>query len=179
MIAIVGFLTGCAGGPATPTVVSPGEIKVSYFQLAKGKSAKEPIGVYVAMISGERNAKYGLKLNEIFEQVNTPQVMVVDDETAGELFRFINHEEFFSLPETPPGQFSINDLKRLDFFTKVISVEINGVAYSVCYDSLPQPLKSKFNDIQQAIFLFLTAAQPKASIQMQDWKELLPEEIQK
>lgn len=173
------MLVGCAGGPATSAAVSPGEIKVSFFQLTKGRSAKEPIGVYVAMISDERNAKYGLKLNEIFEQVNTPQVMVVDDETAGELFKFVNHEEFFALPETTPAQFNINDLKRPDFFTKVINVEINGVAYSVCYDNLPQSQKNKFNDIQQAIFLFLTAATPKASIQMQDWKELLPEGIQK
>lgn len=172
-------LAGCAGGPARPVAVSPGEIKVSYFQLAKGKSAKEPIGVYVAMISGERNMKYGLRLNEIFEQVSTPQVMVVDDETAGELFKFINHEEFLSLPETPLSQFNVNDLKRPDFFTKVISVEINGVAYSVCYDNLPQSRKDKFNAIQQAIFLFLTAATPKAAIQMQDWKELLPEGIEK
>jgi len=172
-------VAGCAGGPASSTEVSPGEIKVSFFQLTKGRSAKEPIGIYVAMISGERNMKYGLKLNEIFEQVNTPRVMVVDDETAGELFKFINHEEFFTLSETTPAQFNINDLKRADFFTKVISVEINGVAYSVCYDNLPQPQKGKFNTIQQAIFLFLTAATPKAAIQLQDWKELLPGEIQK
>ncbi|MBI5779664.1 MAG: hypothetical protein HZA49_09455 [Planctomycetes bacterium] len=179
MIAVVGFLTGCAGGPATNMAVSPGEIKVSFFQLTQGRSAKEPIGIYVAMISGERNVKSGLKLNEIFEQVNTPRVMVVDDETAGELFKFINHEEFFALPETTPAQFNINDLKRTDFFTKVINVDINGVAYSVCYDNLPQPLKEKFNRIQQAIFLFMTAAQPKAAIEVQDWKELLPEGIQK
>jgi len=170
---------GCAGGPVTQTAVSPGEIKVSYFQLAKGKSAKAPIGVYVAMVSGERNIKYGTKLNEIFETVNKPQVMVVDDETAGELFKFLNHEEFFAMPETPLKQFSVNDLKSPDFFTKVISAEINGISYSVCYDNLAQPEKEKFNRIQQAIFLFLTTATPKAAIQLQDWKELLPEEIQK
>ncbi|HLD35611.1 MAG TPA: hypothetical protein VJC37_02730 [Planctomycetota bacterium] len=173
------LVCGCASGPVSSTVVSPGEIKVSYFQLAKGRSAKAPIGVYVAMISGERNMKYGLKLNEIFEEVNTPQVMVVDDETAGELFKFFNHEEFFALPETPLAQFNANDLKRTDYFTKVISAEINGVSYSVCYDNLDQFNKEKFSRIQQAIFLFLTTATPKAAIQVQDWKELLPEEIQK
>ena len=171
--------SGCAGSPAVQTVVSPGEVKVSFFQLAKGKSTKGPVGVYVAMISGERNMKYGLKLNEIFEQVNTPQVMVIDDETAGEVFKFLNHEEFFALPETPQSQFNVNDLKRTDYFTKVISAEINGISYSVCYDNLAQPEKEKFNRIQQAVFLFLTAATPKAAIQVQDWKELLPGEIQK
>jgi len=179
MIAVVGFLTGCASSSSTQTVVSPGEVKVSFFQLTKGRSAKAPIGVYVAMISSERNMKYGIKLNEIFEQVNTPQVMVIDDETAGEVFKFLNHEEFLALPAAPLTQFNVNDLKSPDFFTKVISAEINGISYSVCYDNLPQSQREKFNTIQQAIFLFLTTATPKAAIQMQDWKELLPGGIEK
>ena len=106
-------------------------------------------------------------------------MMVIDDETAGEVFKFLNHEEFFALPETPQSQFNVNDLKRTDYFTKVISAEINGISYSVCYDNLDQSQREKFNVIQQAIFLFLTTATPKAAIQMQDWKELLPGEIQK
>ena len=170
---------GCAGSSAARTVVSPGEVKVSFFQLTKGRSAKGPVGVYVAMISRERNIKYGIKLNEMFEEVNTPQVMVVDDETAGEVFKFLNHEEFFALPEAPLTQFNVNDLKRTDYFTKIISAEINGISYSVCYDNLDQSQKEKFNTIQQAIFLFLTAATPKAAIEVQDWKELLPEGIEK
>lgn len=179
MIVVAGFLTGCAGSAVRQSVVSPGEIKVSFFQLTQGRMVKAPLGVYAAMISGERNLKYGLKLNEIFEQVSAPQVMVVDDETAGELFRFLNHQEFFTLRETPLTQFNLNDLKRPDFFTKVISVEINGISYSVCNDNLDKFQMDKFNVIQQAILLFMAAAQPKAAIEVQDWRELLPEGIQK
>lgn len=179
MIAVVGFLTGCAGGLAARDVVSPGQIKVSFFQLTRGRMAKVPVGVYVAMISAERNLRYGLKLNEIFEEINTPRVMVVDDETAGELFKFLNHEEFFALQETPLDRININELKRPDYFTKVISVEANGILYSVCYDNLSQFQKEKFNAVQQAIFLFMTAAAPKAAIEVQDWRDLLPPEIEK
>ncbi|MDI6787089.1 MAG: hypothetical protein QME51_01805, partial [Planctomycetota bacterium] len=170
--------SGCVSSSVSKTAVSPGEIKISYFQLAKGKSAKEPIGIYVAMVSRERNLKYGTRLDEMLEQINTPEVSVIDDETAGEVFRYLNQEDFFSLSSTPLNEFNINDLKRLTFFTKIISVDINGVQHSVCYEKLLPQQREKFNRIQQAIFLFLTAATPRASIQLQDWRESFKEHLE-
>jgi hypothetical protein len=171
----VSLLCGCAG-PQQPAQekVSPGEMKVSFFQLTRGKTTSQPIGIYVAMISKERNISSGLKLNEIFEQINAPQVSVIDDETAGELFNYLNREQFFNLKETPLNTFNPSDLKRIDLVIKVISVEINGVKYSVCYDNLPQDQKAVFDRIQEVLFAFLSLSMPKAAIQFQDWRELVP-----
>jgi hypothetical protein len=127
------------------------------------------------MISRERNLRFRNRLNEIFEQIENPQVTVIDDEAAGELFNLLNEQDFFALAPTPLNQFNINEMKRQDFFTKVISADINGVVHTVCFENLPDNQKEKFNLIQQAIFALLTVAEPKASIQHQDWRELLPE----
>ncbi|MFH1231890.1 MAG: hypothetical protein V1709_10390 [Planctomycetota bacterium] len=176
----VSLLCGCAN-PRQPAEekISPGEVKVSFFQLTRGKTTSQPIGIYVAMISRERNVHYGLKLDEIFEQINVPQVSAIDDETAGELFNYLNRERFFNLKETPLSQFNLHDLKMPDSVTKVISVEINGVKYSVCYDNLPQDQQKVFNRIQEVLFTFLSLSTPKAAIEFQDWRELMPEGINK
>ncbi|MFH0887978.1 MAG: hypothetical protein V1871_02070 [Planctomycetota bacterium] len=170
------LLCGCAN-PQQPVKekISPGEVKVSFFQLTRGKTTAQPIGIYVAMISKERNIRYGLKMNEIFEQINAPQVSVIDDETAGELFNYLNRERFFNLKETPLSQFNLSDLKKSDLVIKVISVEINGVQYNVCYDNLPQDQKETFDRIRKVLFAFLSLSTPKAGIEFQDWRELMPE----
>jgi hypothetical protein len=179
LLIFLSLICGCASSQQTPEKIPPGEVKVSFFQLAQGKLAGQPLGVYVAMISKERNLHYSIKLGEIFEQIIAPEVSVIDDETAGELFNCLNREQFFALKGTPLPQFNLNDLKRMDFFTKIITVEINGVKYSVCYDNLPQNQKDVFNRIQEIIFVFLSLSMPKAGIQLQDWRELMPEGIKK
>jgi len=170
------LLWGCAN-PQQPAKqkIPVGEVKVSFFRLAHGKTTGQPIGIYVAMISKERNLHYGLKMNEIFEQINAPQISVIDDESAGELFNYLNREQFFNLKETPLSQFNLSDLKKMDLVIKVISVEINGVKYSVCYDNLPQDQQETFNRIQKVLFAFLSLSTPKAGIEFQDWRELVPE----
>ena len=180
LFVFLSLLCGCAN-PRQPAKekISPGEVKVSLFQLTRGKTTSQPMGIYVAMISKERNLHYGLKMNEIFEQINAPQVSVIDDESAGELFNYLNREQFFNLKETPLSQFNLSDLKKMDLVIKVISVEINGVKYSVCYDNLPQDQKETFERIQKVLFAFLSLSTPKAGIEFQDWRESLPEGINK
>ena len=180
-IFIMALLTGCAtqNGRNDRTIVSLGDVKITFFQTGQGKNKNgQQVSVcgYIAVLSRERNYKYGNKLNEVFEEVTAPKIVVVADDTIGDIFDYLNKEKYFDLPQTPLARFNIDDLKKLDCFAKVINVDINGMIYTVSYEGLDKAQQKTFNYIQQVIFAAITAGKSQAAIERQDWKEIVPVE---
>ncbi|MBI4712861.1 MAG: hypothetical protein HY762_06150 [Planctomycetes bacterium] len=176
LIAITCALMGCAGTPVRPPV---GEVKVSYFRLIEGKTAKQPVGTYIGLVSQERYQNGGVKLNELFESITQPIVAVLDDETADGLVQLIYQDEFYSLGRNaPPRAIKLEDLKRMDFYTRVLTVEINGIAHTVVYETLTSDKdRATFGQLANAVFLALEVSDVKATIQAEDWRHLLEEHI--
>ena len=164
---------GCAFGPKE--IPDVGELKVSLFYLVEGKMAKEVIGTYVALISDGRYRRCGIKLDEPFEQIVQPSVSVMDNETADGMAQLIHQDDFFSLPGIPLDKLNLDDFKRTDYKTKIMTVELNGVSNTVSYDLLPARLKPVFSELYQAVFLAMETTDVKPVIQEQNWRELLDE----
>lgn len=176
LIAITCVLLGCVSAPARPPV---GEVKVSYFRLIEGRTAKQPVGTYIGLVSQERYQKSGVKLNELFESLTQPVVAILDDETADGLVQLIYQDEFYSLGRNATQRtIKLEDLKRMDFYTRVLSVEINGIIHTVVYETLTSDKdRATFNQLANAVFLALEVSDVKATIQTEDWKQLLEEHI--
>ena len=152
-----------------------GEVKISLFELTEGRMAKAVVGTYVAAISRERYQHYSTKLNEPLEQITEPTVSVLDDETADGMVQLIHRYDFYALPGGSLEQVDFEDIKRPDFKTKLITVEINGVAHTVIYDALPEAQRQTFNILAKAIFLALETTDVKAVTEKQDWREVFQE----
>ncbi|MFH1226943.1 MAG: hypothetical protein V1701_03440 [Planctomycetota bacterium] len=164
---------GCAYSPKE--IPDVGELKVSLFYLVEGHMAKEVIGTYVALISGGRYRRCGIKLDEPFEQIVQPSVSVMDNETADGMIQLIHQDEFFSLPGISLDELNLEDFKQANYKIKIITVELNGVVSTVSYDLLPARLKPVFSELYKAVFLAMETTDVKPVIQEQDWKEVLDE----
>jgi hypothetical protein len=172
----VAVIPGCSSSPEVLRDV--GEVKVSLFQLTEGRMAKEILGTYVALVSGERYQHCGIKLNEVFEEVTQPLVSVMDAETADALVRLIYEQDFYALPAVALDQIRIEDVKSAGFKVKILTVEINGIAHTVVYDTLPERYKPVFNTLSRAVFLALETTDVKPVLQKQDWREAFEEYLQ-
>lgn len=136
--------------------IPAGEIKISCLVITQGMLKKETNASYLALVSREWWAQRKRKLNEPFELLKLPPgypaVKIAPDDAILEILELLEKEGFYSLKSTNLKQFTIAEMERLDFKIHILTIEHNGLSYSVSLENLLPENRNNFSRIKN-IFL--------------------------
>ena len=145
----------CAGS-GNSTNIPAGEVKISYFVISEGLVKKDVSGSYFALVSRGWWARWQKKLNEPFEQLKLPSgypaVKIAPDDAILELIELMEKEGFYSLKSINLKQYTTAEMERLDFRIHILTIEHNGLSYSVAMETLSPENQKGFLRIKN-IFL--------------------------
>lgn len=159
-----------------------GAVKVSYFAMMEGRMSQKSRGNYFAVISKEWAKQNKRRLNEPFEKLKLPPVWpvvkIASNSEIRELVNLIRKEGFYSLTPTNLDHFTIDEMERSDFRTKVLTVEIDGLARCVAIEDLSPEQSVNFRKIRD-IFLsfFITIESPFTKLDVEgNWRKILEQQ---
>jgi phage pi2 protein 07 len=173
----VPYISGCVQTPeeTTPKNIKAGEIKISYFLITDSVMKKGPTGSYQAIVSKDWYAKRRRKMNEPFEKLNLPpdypSVRVAEDDLILELAELLEKEGFYSLPGTDLKWFTLEKISDPAFRTRTLTMERNGMSYSLAMEKLNPEERKKFLRIKN-IFLAHYARIPGWNTDVMHEKEM-------
>jgi len=148
LIPVMAYILGCVQPPVEPENIKAGELKISYFLITDSVMQKGPTGSYLAIVSKNWYARWRRKMNEPFEKLNLPpdypSVRVAEDDVILELVELMEKEGFYSLSRTDFKWFTMEKISDPAFRTRTLTIERNGLSYTVVMEKLNTEQRKKF-----------------------------------
>lgn len=183
------LLLACFGPNCTSTGVrnktSLGAVKTTFFSYARGRRTQKVVRNYLGLVSDRWDKQYGKRLNEIFEKIEFPSPEVItkaikkvspDQEyKLKELLTYIRKSGFYSLKPTSLGSFRLENLERPDCLINVITVETNGVPFTVARENLRTKKDIKiFHDVKMKLLNTFNLVEARdAKIRVEDYRDVI------
>jgi len=168
---------------STASATPAGEAKISYFAIAEGMLNKKVSGYYVALISWDWFNRYQKKLNEPFEKLKLPPgqpaVKIAPDDVIVELMEVMQNEGegFYSLKASNMKRFTMEEMNKPDFRTRVLTIDVNDLSYSVAMEDLPPEKQPLFIQIRDIFLKNYQYVESWKSDVIQDWDTIIKKKL--
>lgn len=155
-----------------------GAVKVSYFCVIEGKFSRKPQAIYLALISKEWAEQNERRLNEPFEKLKLPPgrpaVKIASNKEIMKLISLIRKRGFYSLTPTNPARFTVEEMERGAFRTRVFVVETDGLARYVALEDLSPEQIQTFRKIRNIFYDFFKRIEsPFTKIEVEkNWRRI-------